>query len=139
MRKSLKLSPQMCELAMFVVQERSGGHEPPSLWSDIGSISAKVGCVSQTLHTWVEQHEFEAGRRDDASTAEALRITDLVCENRDSRKTGHPVEAGADDCSFAERGLLHLARGAPGVPLASSGSGQADSPNAEDERACLLR
>lgn len=84
MRKSPKFSPEMRERAVRMVQEHRGEH--PSLWAAIESIAAKVGCVPQTLHTWVKQHEIDAGQRDGVSTAEAQRIKELERENRELRK-----------------------------------------------------
>ncbi len=55
MRKSQKFSPEMHERAVRMVQEHRAEH--PSLWAAIESIACKVGCVPQTLHTWV----FEIG------------------------------------------------------------------------------
>ena len=84
MRKSTKLSPEMRERAVRVVQEHRGEH--PSLWATIESIAVKVGCVPQTLHTWVKQHEIDAGQREGVTTADAQRIKDLEHENRELRK-----------------------------------------------------
>jgi hypothetical protein len=40
----------------------------------IESIAGMIGCMPQTRHTWVKQHEVDAGVRDGISTAEAQRI-----------------------------------------------------------------
>ena len=84
MRKSPKFSPEMRERAVRMVEEHRSEH--PSLWAAIESIAVKVGCVPQTLHTWVKQHEIDAGRREGVSTADAQRIKDLERENRELRK-----------------------------------------------------
>jgi len=54
----------MRERAVRMVQEHRSEH--PSQWAAIESIAAKVGCVPQTLHIWVKQHEIDAGQRDGA-------------------------------------------------------------------------
>ena len=59
MRKSPKFSPEVRERAVRMVFEHR--HEHPSQWAAVESIAAKIGCVSQTLHTWVKQHEVDAG------------------------------------------------------------------------------
>ena len=64
MRKSPKFSPEMRERAVRMVQEHRSEH--PSQWAAIESIAAKVGCVPQTLHTWVKQDEIDAGQREGA-------------------------------------------------------------------------
>jgi len=58
----------------------------PSQQAAIESIAEKIGCVPQTLHTRVRQHEVDAGQRDGVSTADARRIKDLERENRELRK-----------------------------------------------------
>lgn len=40
-----------------MVLEHRGEH--PSQWTAIESIAGKIGCVPQTLHTWVRQHEVD--------------------------------------------------------------------------------
>jgi transposase-like protein len=70
---------------MRMVLEQRGEH--PSQWAAIESIAGMIGCVPQTLHTWVKQHEVDAGVRDGVSTAEAQRIKDLEREVRELRKT----------------------------------------------------
>ena len=74
----------MRERAVRMVQEHRGEHS--SLWAAIESIAGKVGCVPQTLHTWVKQREIDAGQRDGVSTAEAQRIKELERENRELRR-----------------------------------------------------
>lgn len=52
----------------------------------IESIVYKIGCVPQSLHTWVKQHEVDTGQRDGVSTAEAQRVRELEREIRELRK-----------------------------------------------------
>lgn len=42
--------------------------------------------MPQTLHTWVRQHEVNAGQREGVSTTEAQRIKELEREVREVRK-----------------------------------------------------
>ena len=78
MKKSSRLSPEIRERAVRLVQEHRG--EYPSLWAAIQSIAPKIGCVPQTLLEWVKQSEVDAGARPGISTAEAKRIKDLERE-----------------------------------------------------------
>ena len=48
----------MRERAVHTVLEHRAEH--PSQWAAIESIADKIGCVPQTLHTWVKQHEVWA-------------------------------------------------------------------------------
>ncbi len=59
MKKSIKFSPELRERAVRMVTECRADH--PSLWSAVESIAAKIGCTSQTLLTWVRQHERDTG------------------------------------------------------------------------------
>jgi transposase len=100
MRKSPKFSPEMRERAVRMVQEHRSEH--PSLWAAIESIAAKVGCAPQTLHTWVKQHEIDAGQRDGVSTAEAQRVKELERENRELRKANEILKLASAFFAQAE-------------------------------------
>lgn len=100
MRKSPKFSPEMRERAVRMVQEHRSEH--PSQWAAIESIAAKVGCVAQTLHIWVKQHEIDAGQRDGVSTAEAQRIKELERENRELRKANEILKLASAFFAQAE-------------------------------------
>lgn len=84
MRKSPKFAPETRERAVRMVLEHRNEH--PSQWAAIESIAGKIGCVPQTLNTWVRQHEVDAGQREGVATAEAQRIKELEREVRELRK-----------------------------------------------------
>jgi transposase-like protein len=67
-----------------MVQEHRG--EYPSLWACIESIAPKIGCVAQTLHEWVKQHEIDTGLRDGLNTDERERIKALEREIKELRR-----------------------------------------------------
>ena len=90
----------MRERAVRMVQEHRSEH--PSQWAVIESIASKVGCVPQTLHTWVKQHEIDAGQRDGVSTAEAQRIKELERENRELRKANEILKLASAFFAQAE-------------------------------------
>ena len=74
--KSNRFSPEVRERAVRMVQEHRGEH--PSLWAAMESISAKIGCVPQTLHEWVRKHEVDAGTRPGVTRDERERVKTLV-------------------------------------------------------------
>ena len=67
-----------------------------------GRREPKIGCVPQTLHTWVKQQEIDAGQRDGVSTAEAQRIKDLERENRELRKANEILKLASAFFAQAE-------------------------------------
>jgi transposase-like protein len=83
-----------------MVLEHRAGH--PSQWAAIESIAEKIGCVPQTLHTWVRQHEVDAGQRDGVTTADAQRIKDLERENRELRKANEILKLASAFFAQAE-------------------------------------
>jgi len=58
------------------------------------SIAPKIGCVPQTLLTWVKQHEVDAGTRDGVSTVDANRMKELERKNKELRRASTPYYAG---------------------------------------------
>jgi transposase-like protein len=82
--KSNRFSPEVRERAVRMVQEHRG--EYPSLWACIESIAPNIGCVAQTLHEWVKQHEIDTGVRDGLNTDERERIKALEREVKELRR-----------------------------------------------------
>jgi len=76
--------------------------EHPSQWAAIESIVAKIGCVPQTLNTWVRQHEVDAGQREGQSSAEAQRIKELEREVRELRKANEILKLASAFFAQAE-------------------------------------
>jgi transposase-like protein len=83
-----------------MVQEHRNEHA--SQWATIESIASKIGCVPQTLHTWVKQHEVDTGQRAGVSTAEAERIRELERENRELRKANEILKLASAFFAQAE-------------------------------------
>ncbi len=84
-KKSNQFLPEVRERAVRMVVEHRG--EYPSLWATIDSIAPKIGCVPQTLHTWVKRREIDSGVREGVTTLERQRLKELERENKALRKT----------------------------------------------------
>ena len=102
MKKSNKFSPEVRERAVRMVQEHRG--EYPSLWAAIESISAKIGCVPQTLNEWVKRIEVDTGMRDGVATAEAQRVKELERENKELRRANEILKLASAFFAQAEPG-----------------------------------
>lgn len=100
MNKSKKFSPEVRERAVRLVQEHRG--EYPSLWAAVESIAAKIGCVPQTLLTWVQRHEIDTGVREGVTSAEAKRVKELERENKELRRANEILKLASAFFAQAE-------------------------------------
>jgi transposase-like protein len=100
MRKSTKFSPEVRERAVRMVQEHRG--EYPSLWAAIESISAKFGCVPQTLHEWVKKSEIDSGAREGVTSEERDRIKALEREVKELRRANEILKLASAFFAQAE-------------------------------------
>jgi len=100
MNKSTKFSPEVRERAVRMVQEHRG--EYPSLWAAVESIAPKIGCVPQTLLSWVQRHEVDTGVRDGVTTAEAQRVKELERENKELRRANEILKLASAFFAQAE-------------------------------------
>ena len=79
-----RYSTEVRARAVRMVDERAGDH--PSQWAAIVSISGKIGCSPQTLHTWVSQAERDSGKRAGLTTDEREQIRALEREVKELRQ-----------------------------------------------------
>ena len=100
MNTSKKFSPEVRERAVRMVQEQRG--EYPSLWAAVESIAAKIGCVPQTLLSWVQRREVDAGTRDGVTTAERQRVKELERENKELRRANEILKLASAFFAQAE-------------------------------------
>jgi transposase len=100
MNKSKKFSPEVRERAVRMVQEHRG--EYPSLWAAVESIAPKMGCVPQTLLTWVQRHEVDSGVRQGVTTAEAQRVKELEREVKELRRANEILKLASAFFAQAE-------------------------------------
>jgi len=104
MNKSNKFSPEVRERAVSMVQEHRG--EYPSLWAAVQSIAPKIGCVPQTLLSWVQREEIDAGVRVGVTTAEAQRLKELERENKELRRANEILKLASGLATCADRRCL---------------------------------
>ena len=100
--KSNRFSPEVRERAVRMVQEHRG--EYPSLWAAIESISAKIGCVPQTLHEWVRKQEVDAGVRPGITSDERERVKALEREVKELRRANEILKLASAFFASAEPG-----------------------------------
>lgn len=79
-----QVSPKVCKRAVGLVLDNEGQHG--SRWQAVMSISAKIGCVPQTLNYWVKKAEVGSGRRPGDPSEMAERMKTLERENRELRQ-----------------------------------------------------
>jgi transposase-like protein len=85
MNKPKKFSPEVRERAVRLVFECREEH--PSQWAAVVSIAGKIGCMGQTLLSWVRRHECDTGQRTGLTSAEQQRLKELEREVKELRKT----------------------------------------------------
>ena len=100
MNKSKKFSPEVRERSVRMMEERRG--EYPSLWAAVESIAPKIGCVPQTLLSWVQRHEIDTGVRDGVTTAEAQRVKELEREVKELRRANEILKLASAFFAQAE-------------------------------------
>jgi transposase len=100
MNKSNKFSPEVRERAVRMVLEHRG--EYASTWAAVESLAPKIGCVPQTLLTWVQRHEIDGGVRDGVTTAEKQRVKDLERENKELRRANEILKLASAFFAQAE-------------------------------------
>jgi transposase len=100
MNKSNKFSPEVRERAVRMVQEHRG--EYPSLWLAVESIAPKIGCVPQTLLTWVKRVEIDTGVREGVTMSEAQRVKELEREVRELRRANEILKVASAFFAQAE-------------------------------------
>ena len=83
-----------------MVQEHRG--EYPSLWAAIESISAKIGCVPQTLNEWVKKSEINSGTREGVTSDERERVKALEREVKELRRANEILKLASAFFAQAE-------------------------------------
>lgn len=80
-RTKQTFTPEIRDRAIRMVIEQQSKHS--SQWAAIESISEKIGCSPQTLHSWIKKREKTNTDSDSLSSAERKQLKQLQQENKE--------------------------------------------------------
>ena len=76
--------------------------EYPSLCLAVESIAPKIGCVPQTLLSWIKRVEVDMGVREGVTTTGARRVKELERENKELRRANEILKVASAFSALAE-------------------------------------
>ena len=100
MNKRPGYSPEVRERAVRLVL--TGEHEHKSRWAAITSVAAKIGCTPETLRSWVNKMEVDAGKRPGTTSEDTARLKELERENRELKRANEILRKAAAFFAQAE-------------------------------------
>ena len=100
MKKQPQYPKEVRERAVRLVL--TSEHEHPSRWSATQSVAAKIGCTPETLRTWINKIEVDAGTRPGASSDQVERTKELERENRELKRANEILRKAAAFFAQAE-------------------------------------
>ena len=92
--------PEVRARAIPIVLDHKKDH--PARWAAVVSISAKIGCASQTVHEWVKKAEVDSGVRAGVPSDIADRMKALERENRELRQANEILREASSYFVMAE-------------------------------------
>ena len=95
-----RYSPEVRARAVRMVFDHRGEFDSQS--AAIKSIAGKIGCGADTLRTWVQRAEIDAGQRDGVTTSERERIKVLERENRQLKQANEILKKASAYFAQAE-------------------------------------
>ena len=100
MSKANRYSPEVRERAVRMVLEHERDYS--SRWQAICSIAGKIGCSPDSLKTWLQRSEIDAGEVPGVTTAERERIKALEKENKELRRANEILKTASAFFAQAE-------------------------------------
>lgn len=100
MSKRPAYSPEVRERAVRMVL--TSEHEHTSRWAAIKSIASKIGCTPESLRSWVNKMEVDAGAKPGVTTDHAARMKELERENRELKRANEILKKAAAFFAQAE-------------------------------------
>ena len=85
-----------------MVFEHQGSYETRG--AAVAAIAPKIGCISETLWSWVRQSEKDGGARDGATSAERERIKELEREVLQLRQASAYFAPPLGECGHSPAG-----------------------------------
>ena len=81
------------ERAVRMVLDHLGEYD--SEWQAMRSIAGKFGMTTETLRSWVRQHQRDEGLRPGLTTTERERLKELERENRELKRANEILKSAA--------------------------------------------
>lgn len=100
MKKRPGYSPEVRERAVRLVLTTEQDHN--SRWAAIQSIAAKIGCTPETLRSWINKIEVDAGAKPGTTSEAAERLKTLERENRELKRANEILRKAAAFFAQAE-------------------------------------
>ena len=100
MSKANRYSPEVRERAVRMVLEHE--REYPSQWQAICSIASKIGCSPDSLKSWLQRLQIDAGEIPGTTTEERERIKALEKEVKELRRANEILKTASAFFAAAE-------------------------------------